>query len=303
MPSIAFLFPGQGAQTVGMAAGVCERLPAARALFDEAAGVLGYDLLEVCKSGPAERLNATDVSQPALYVAGLAALELLRSEKPDVVDSVTATAGLSLGEYTALTFAGALPFADGLKVVQARGRAMQTAAEATPSGMASVIGPSVAEVEELCAAARTASNAVIQVANLLCPGNTVISGTLDGLAAAEKLAEEKGYRLMRLTVAGAFHTDIMKPADEQLARALADVTLASPRVPVWSNVDAQPHSDPSKLKDLLVRQVISPVRMEESLRGMIASGVGEFYELGPGKVLAGLLKRIDRKLPCHNVTV
>jgi [acyl-carrier-protein] S-malonyltransferase len=286
-----------------MAVDVCAKLPAAKALFDEAAGVLGYDLLAVCANGPAEKLNATDVSQPALYVAGLAALELLKSEQPAVVETVTATAGLSLGEYTALTFAGALPFADGLKVVQARGRAMQAAAEATPSGMASVIGPTVAEVEELCAAARAASGSIIQVANLLCPGNTVISGTKAGLESAEKIGEEKGFRLMRLAVAGAFHTDIMKPADTELAKALAGATLSDPKVPVWSNVDARPHISAAELRDLLVRQVLSPVKMEESLRGLLASGVGQFYELGPGKVLAGLLKRIDRKIPCTNVTV
>jgi [acyl-carrier-protein] S-malonyltransferase len=303
MARTAFVFPGQGAQTVGMAAGVCGKLPAAKALFDQAADILGYDLLAVCTAGPAEKLNATDVSQPALYVAGLAALELVKAEQPDLPATCVATAGLSLGEYTALTFAGALPFADGLKVVRERGRAMQAAAVATPSGMASVIGPDVAAVEAVCAAARAETGSVIRVANLLCPGNTVISGTLAGLDAAEKLADAQGFRVVRLAVAGAFHTELMKPADERLAEALAGATLAAPRIPVWSNVDARPHQDPAELGPLLVRQILSPVRMEESLRGMIAAGVEQFHELGPGKVIAGLLKRIDRKMPCVNITV
>lgn len=301
MAKVAALFPGQGAQTVGMCGALCERLPAARKLFDHASELLGYDLLNVCINGPAEKLNATDVSQPALYVAGLAAVESLKAENPKVLDDCVATAGLSLGEYTALTFAGALEFADGLRVVQVRGRAMQAAAEAIPSGMASVVGPEVAVVEQLCSKAREKSGDVIQVANLLCPGNTVISGTNTGLKAAESIGEELGYRLIRLSVAGAFHTDLMKPADSELALALARVTFKPPRIPVWSNVDAKPHTEPSEIKDLLVRQVISPVRMEESLRGLIASGVAQFYELGPGKVIAGLLKRIDRKMPCTNV--
>ena len=298
---VAFLFPGQGAQSVGMGKEIAARLPAAKALFDRAFAILGYDLLDVCANGPAERLNATDVSQPALFVAGLAALESLRLSNPEVIGQVVATAGLSLGEYTALAFAGAFSFEDGVKLVQIRGQAMQAAAEATPSGMASVIGPSVAEVDALCAKARLASGELVQVANLLCPGNTVISGTKTGVDTAERLGSEQGFRFLRLSVAGAFHTDIMKPADATLAAALAGVSIQPPRIPVWSNVDARPHTDPTEIKDLLVRQVLSPVRMEESLRGLVAAGCEQFYELGPGKVLAGLLRRIDRKLPCTSV--
>lgn len=286
-----------------MAKAVCEQLPAARTLFDAAKDVLGFDLLAICANGPAERLHATDVSQPALYVAGLAALELFKVEQPHALENCVATAGLSLGEYTALTLAGALDFADGLRVVQVRGRAMQDAALATPSAMCSVIGPDAAAVDEVCAAARQQSQSVVQVANLLCPGNTVISGTLPGINSAEAIADEKGYRIVRLTVAGAFHTDLMKPADEKLAAALAVVNLKPARIPVWSNVDARPHTDPKQIKELLVRQVLSPVRMEEILRGLIADGVEQFYELGPGRVLAGLLKRIDRKVSCTNVSV
>ncbi len=299
MPRTAFLFPGQGAQYVGMAGELTAKLPAAKALFDEAADVLGYDLLSVCVNGPAERLNATDVSQPVIFVASLAALEQLKATDSAALDGVTDTAGLSLGEYTALVFAGALSFRDGLKVVQARGRAMQAAAEATPGGMASVLGPDAAEVASLVAEARAAGT--LEVANLLCPGNTVVSGAAAAIDEVCRLAEARGFRTVRLAVAGAFHTDLMRPADERLAEALAGVELKPPRVPVWSNVDARPHSDPAEIRPLLVRQVLSPVRWEETMRGMLAAGVEVFSEIGPGRVLAGLLKRVHRKAEVRNV--
>jgi [acyl-carrier-protein] S-malonyltransferase len=299
MPRTAFLFPGQGAQYVGMAGGLAAELPAAKALFDEAADVLGYDLLSVCVGGPAERLNATDVSQPAIYVASLAALEQLKASDPTALDGVTDTAGLSLGEYTALAFAGALSFRDGLRVVQARGRAMQAAAEAAPGGMVSLIGPQLAEVEALVAEARAVGK--LEVANLLCPGNTVVSGAAAAIDEVCRLAEAKGLRAVRLAVAGAFHTDLMRPADEKLAEALSGVELKAPRLPVWSNVDAAPHADPVEIRQLLIRQVLSPVRWEETTRGMLAAGVETFYEVGPGRVLAGLLKRVNRKAEVRNV--
>jgi [acyl-carrier-protein] S-malonyltransferase len=300
MPQSAFLFPGQGAQYVGMAADLCRSLPTAKALFDEAADLLGYDLLAVCLNGPPERLNATDVSQPAIFVASLAALEQLKASQADAFDDVTAAAGLSLGEYTALVFAGALSFRDGLQVVQARGRAMQAAAEATPSGMVSILGLEIQEVESLVAESR--GSETLEVANLLCPGNTVVSGTTTALDRIEQLCQERGgIRSVRLAVAGAFHTNLMKPADEHLAAALSQVTIKAPRIPVWTNVDAKPHTDPDEINRLLVRQVLSPVRWEETMRGLLSSGVERFYEIGPGRVLAGLLKRIQRKVEIHNI--
>ncbi|MBA4067151.1 MAG: [acyl-carrier-protein] S-malonyltransferase [Isosphaera sp.] len=300
MPRTALLFPGQGAQTVGMAAELCRALPAAQALFDRASVALGYDLLAVCEHGPADRLNATDVSQPAIFVASLAAVEQLRATEPDALPGVTAVAGLSLGEYTALVYAGALTFDDGLKVVQARGRAMQAAADATPSGMVSVLGLEVAEVEALAIEARGPDT--LEVANYLCPGNTVVSGSRAAVERLEQLAAQKGgIRTVRLAVAGAFHTALMKPADEKLAAALADVTILPPTVPVWSNVDARPHADPAEVRALLVRQVVSPVRWEETVRGLLADGAERFYEVGPGRVLAGLLKRVQRKADVRNV--
>jgi [acyl-carrier-protein] S-malonyltransferase len=302
MPRAAFLFPGQGAQYVGMARGLCDSLPAARRLFDDAAEVLGYDLLAACADGPAERLNSTVVSQPAIFVASLAALESCRASQPGAADDVLATAGLSLGEYTALVFAGALDFRAGLRVVQRRGEAMQAAADANPGAMVAVLGVDLAKVEELCAAARKEfPGQVLQVANLLCPGNTAVSGGRDACAALERLAEAAGAKTVRLAVAGAFHTSLMKPADERLAAALNGVELRPPRVPVWSNVDARPHTDPEEIRTLLVRQVVQPVRWEETLRGLLAEGCDRFYEVGPGRVLAGTLKRVQRKVECVNV--
>ena len=300
MAKAAFLFPGQGAQFVGMAAELCRALPAAQQLFDQAADILGYDLLKVCAEGPAEKLNSTVVSQPALYVASLAALESLRVKEPQAESDCVATAGLSLGEYTALAFAGSLTFADGLRLVQTRGQAMQAASDATPSGMVSVLGLPVEKVEELCGNARSAG--IVSVANLLCPGNIVVSGTKAACDEVERHAAAVGaMKTIRLPVAGAFHTTIMKPADETLAIALGRTELKPPRVPVWSNVDARPHRDPDEVRGLLVRQVLEPVLWEKTMRNLLADGVTRFYEIGRGRVLAGLLKRVERKVVCINV--
>jgi [acyl-carrier-protein] S-malonyltransferase len=300
MSKVAFLFPGQGAQAVGMGRQLCETLPAARNLFDQAKSVLGFDLAEVCANGPAERLNATDISQPAIFVTSLAALESLRKTDPTVVESCSATAGLSLGEYTALVFAGAMTFADGLRIVQKRGQAMQAASEANPGAMVSVLGLDQPRAEELCKAVR--GQGQIQIANLLCPGNIVLSGAKPACDAFEKLAEGMGARTVRLAVAGAFHTDLMKPADDVLAQALSQVEIRPSRVPVWSNVDAQPHSDPAEIRALLICQVLQPVLWEQTMRNLLAGGWQRFYEIGPGRVLAGLLKRVLRKVDCQNIS-
>lgn len=302
MPKIAFYFPGQGAQSVGMAGALAATLPAAKALFDRAAAHLGYDLLEVCVNGPGERLNTTAVSQPAIFCASLAALEQLKATDPAAVGACAGAAGLSLGEYAALVFAGALSFDDGLAVVAERGRAMQAAAEATAGGMVSVIGLDAAEVEALVAEARGATGGVLAVANLLAPGNTVVSGAAAGIDALVQLAEARDLRVVRLPVAGAFHTDLMKPADAALAAVLRTARVESPRPPVWSNVDAAAHADPDEIRALLVRQVVSPVLWEATVRGMMAAGFDKFYEIGPGRVLAGLLKRVHRKADVTNVS-
>ena len=297
--STAFLFPGQGAQTVGMGRDLAANLPAAKALFEEASEILGYDLLDVCTNGPTEKLNATNISQPAIFVASMAALEQLKATDPAALEGVTNTAGLSLGEYTALAYAGAISFRDAVKVVKARGEAMQAAAEATPSGMVAVLAIEVHDVEALVNEARSAG--VLEIANYLCPGNTVISGSAAAIDAACKLAEAKQYRVAKLAVAGAFHTNLMKPADERLAEALAGVEIKAPRIPVWSNVDAKPHSDPAEIRALLVKQVLSPVLWEATIRGLMEAGAAKFYEIGPGRVLAGLIKRVQRKAEIVNV--
>jgi [acyl-carrier-protein] S-malonyltransferase len=300
VPKFAFLFPGQGSQTVGMGMELYQPLPTAKKIFDDAAAILGYSLIDICAQGPAEKLNSTEISQPAIFVASLAALESLRTKEPDAFNECVATAGLSLGEYTALVFAEALSFTDGLKLVQKRGQAMQAAADATPSGMVSVLGLDADKVAELCKKVQSAGT--MEIANLLCPGNIVVSGTKAACAEVERLAPEMGaMKTIRLAVAGAFHTEIMKPADQTLANALSGVKLQAPRIPVWSNVDAQPHSDPDDIRGILVRQVLQPVQWEKTMRNLLAQGIERFYEIGPGRVLAGLLKRVDRKKECRNV--
>jgi [acyl-carrier-protein] S-malonyltransferase len=300
MARAAFLFPGQGAQSVGMARELCASLPQARQLFTQASEILGYDLLDVCVNGPAERLNSTVVSQPALFVSSLAALESLKQSNPQALDECVAAAGLSLGEFTALTFTGALTFAEGLRLVKRRGEAMQAAADLVPSGMLSVLILEQAKVEELCDAAR--QNEVLQIANFLCPGNYAVSGHRSACDRLEPLVTQAGGRAVRLAVAGAFHTPLMKPAGEALAEVFASVPLTSPRLPVWSNVTAQPHGQPEEIRAQLRRQVTEPVRWEETMRQLLATGCDRFYEIGPGRVLAGLLKRIQRKVDCHNVS-
>ena len=302
MSNIAFLFPGQGAQAVGMAQELVEQLPAAAALFTQASEILGYDLAHLCAQGPAEKLNTTDHSQPALFVASLAALESLKASDPQTVDACTATAGLSLGEYTALVFAGVMSFEDGLRVVQQRGSAMQAAAQHADSTMVSLLGLSTDDVQQLVERCRE-DGEILQIANYLCPGNIVVSGSRTACERIQVAAVEAGaMKAMPLAVVGAFHTEVMQAAVEPLRQVLENVAINAPRIPVISNVDASVHSNPEIIRQHLVQQVVSPVRWEECMGTLLNKGIDQFYEIGPGRVLRGLLRRIARKTPCENIS-
>ncbi|MEM6365213.1 MAG: ACP S-malonyltransferase [Planctomycetota bacterium] len=291
------LFPGQGAQAVGMGVNLRKNYPLAGELFDQAGEVLGYDLADLCENGPAEKLNATEFSQPALFTVGIAAARVLHSQFPERVASITMAAGLSLGEYTAVCFAGGLDFSDALKLVQRRGQAMQSAADAVASGMASVISMDLEALSELCGDV-VQDGEVLRPANLLCPGNIAVSGHLSAIERLEPAATAAGAaKVIRLSVAGAFHTSLMQPAVEVLQTALAEMPIRDTRIPVYSNVDAAPHQSADEIRGLLARQVTEPVLWEASIRRMISDGAQGFLEAGTGRVLRGTLKRISRKLP------
>mmetsp|Transcript_15720 Transcript_15720/g.49389 ORF Transcript_15720/g.49389 Transcript_15720/m.49389 type:complete len:376 (+) Transcript_15720:71-1198(+) len=306
-PKTAFFFPGQGAQSVGMAAELCKENAAAKALFDEASEILGYDLLKVCSEGPADSLNTTAISQPAIFVASFAALEKLKAmdEGAAAMEACNVAAGLSLGEYTALTYAGAMTFADGVRLVKLRGESMQAAADAQPSGMASIIGLDSDKVAELCKVASEAAGEGqgVKIANFLCPGNYAVSGGIKGIeeVSARAKPEFKARMAVKLAVAGAFHTEYMSPAAEQLQEALAATNFVTPRIPVISNVDAVPHSDPETIKKILAQQLTSPVLWENTVGALIEKGCEGAYEIGPNKVIAGICKRIDKKFSVTNI--
>jgi [acyl-carrier-protein] S-malonyltransferase len=294
----ALLFPGQGAQSVGMGVGLRERSIRARELFSQASDILGYDLSKLCAEGPDSTLALTVHSQPALFVHSVAALEDFFHQRPEVRASVALVAGLSLGEYSALVAAGSLSFEDGVRLVAARGRAMQQAASAVPSGMASILGLDREQVDTLCDASRE-SGEILQVANLLCPGNIAVSGHAASLARCEQNASAAEAKFIHLNVAGAFHTDIMSPAVASLTEAIEQSRICDAAIPLVSNVDAVPHQSADEFARLLTRQIVSPVQWEASLRRMISDGIEQFYEIGVGRVLTGTLKRTDRKIPCE----
>uniref|UniRef100_A0A3Q7ERM4 Malonyl-CoA:ACP transacylase (MAT) domain-containing protein n=1 Tax=Solanum lycopersicum TaxID=4081 RepID=A0A3Q7ERM4_SOLLC len=358
-PTNAFLFPGQGAQAVGMGA-EAQKVPAAAELYKRANEIMGFDLLDICINGPKEKLDSTVLSQPAIYVTSLAAVEILRAREggQQIIDSVDVTCGLSLGEYTALAFTGAfrfLPyitlcfssglcldvvsypshrlrykyldstnliafasFEDGLKLVKLRGEAMQAtsstpadninsvqdAADAAKSAMVSIIGLDSDKVQKLCDAANEEVDEAnkVQIANFLCPGNYAVSGGVKGIEAVEAKAKSfKARMTVRLAVAGAFHTSFMNPAVSRLEAALSATEIRTPRIPVISNVDAQPHADPDTIKKILASQVTSPVQWETTIKTLLTKGLKKSYELGPGKVIAGIVKRMDRGAEIENI--
>jgi [acyl-carrier-protein] S-malonyltransferase len=285
MVTTAYLFAGQGAQKVGMGRDLAAAFPAAKALFDRASAILGFDLLKVCIEGPQEELNRTDRCQPALLVHGIACLEAARAK--GLPEGETAT-GLSLGEYTAHVWAGSLAFEDAVRLVERRGRAMQEACDLVPSGMAAVLGLDRAKVEEACR-----GQGDVGIANLNGPGQIVISGEKEALAKAAARCKELGAkRTLPLQVAGGYHSVVMKPAQERMRKELAAVRISRPRVPVWANVSARPLSDPEEIRAALADQVCGSVLWEDTIRGI---GASTYFEFGPGGVLAGLVRKIDPK--------
>ena len=299
MSKTAFLFPGQGAQAIGMGHLAWKQYDNIKELFAKASDILGYSISDVCFNGPKEKLDSTVISQPALFVTSMAALEYLKLEKPEVAEACSGAAGLSLGEYSALAFAGVISFEEGLKLVQQRGEAMQAAADACDSGMVSVLGLDAEKVQQVCDSARI-DGQVLQPANYLCPGNIAVSGHAESCQRVEEVAMAAGaMKVVPLAVAGAFHTSIMESAVDSLGRAVAATSFSDSKVPVYCNVDATAHTGAADFGPLLVKQICSPVRWHDSLDAMLADGYDEFYEVGTGRVLRGLLKRIKRKLPTY----
>jgi [acyl-carrier-protein] S-malonyltransferase len=298
---VAYLFPGQGAQTVGMGKGFYDTVAASRRWFELGNSTLGYDLTALCFDGPAERLNRTDVSQPALLIASMASYVAFQQSYPRLdQEEVVGFAGLSLGEFTALAAADAFAPRDALRVVQVRGEAMQACCDAAPSGMAAVLGLDRPSVEEACLQARDAGTVV--VANLNMPGQIVISGAQAALEMASRICKERGARrVIPLTVAGAYHSPLMKPAQEKLQAALAQTTIRAPRSPVVTNVRSSFLSNPNDIRNALADQLVSPVRWEDSMRALLQAGVQRFYEFGPGRVLTGILKKTAPECPVISI--
>jgi [acyl-carrier-protein] S-malonyltransferase len=295
MNQTALLFAGQGAQHVGMGSDWADRFPTARTLTERARQILGYDLAAVCFRGPEAELTQTEHAQPGIFLVSWMAFTLLREQFPAF--AFQAAAGLSLGEFTALAAAGAMTFEDGLKVVAHRGRFMQEACEATRGSMAAIIGLDVEPTRAVC------DEAGVELANLNCPGQLVISGELDRISRACELAKAKGAkRALPLTVAGAYHSRLMAGAQPKLERILDETVLASPGVPVIANVTAQPHGAAAEIRRRLVDQVTASVRWEESMRLLLDRGYRRFIELGPGTTLSGFLKRIDKQAAVFNVS-
>ncbi|MCH5235170.1 MAG: ACP S-malonyltransferase [Muribaculaceae bacterium] len=284
----AYVFPGQGAQFVGMGKDLYDNNEEAKALFEKANEILGFRITDLMFNGTEDDLKQTKVTQPAIFLHSVILAKSLGDNfKPDMV------AGHSLGEFSALVAAGALSFEEGLKLVSKRAQAMQKACEAAPSTMAAVLALPDEKVEEICASI----DHVVAPANYNCPGQLVISGTHEGVdAACEKLLAAGAKRALKLKVGGAFHSPLMKPAEDELAEAIEAAEFKTPVCPVYQNVDGKPHTDPKEIKENLIKQLTAPVRWTQDIQSMIEDGATEFIEVGPGSVLQGLVKKINKEV-------
>ncbi len=290
----AFVFPGQGAQFVGMGKDLYENSTEAKELFEKANEILGFRITDLMFEGTDEDLKQTKVTQPAIFLHSVLLAKTLGEDfKPEMV------AGHSLGEFSALVAAGAMSFEDGLKLVSQRALAMQKACEAEPSTMAAIVGMEDAIVEEVCGSIED----VVVAANYNCPGQLVISGTFAGIDKACEILTKKGAkRAIKLPVGGAFHSPLMEPARAELAAAIEATTFNAPVCPVYQNVSASPFTDPSQIKENLVAQLTAPVKWTQTVQNMISDGASSFTEVGPGKVLQGLVKKVDRKMEVAGVS-
>lgn len=293
----AFVFPGQGAQFVGMGKDLYENNPLAKELFEKANNILGYRITDIMFEGTDEDLRQTKVTQPAVFLHSvISALCMGDAFKPEM------TAGHSLGEFSALVAAGALSFEDGLKLVYTRAMAMQKACEAAPSTMAAIIALPDEKVEEICTQVTKETGEVVVAANYNCPGQVVISGSIEGINKACELMKAAGAkRALPLKVGGAFHSPLMNPAKIELEAAIRATEFHQPKCPVYQNVDALPHTSPEEIKANLVAQLTASVRWTQTVKNMIADGADEFTECGPGAVLQGLIKKIDKDANAHGI--
>ena len=298
----AFLFPGQGAQVVGMGTDIAKSYPSAAEIFNKANDIVGFDLSGICFEGPAEELSSTTISQPAIFTTSAAILEVIRTEPATKGIIADFAAGLSLGEYTALYAAGVIGFEEGLKLVQKRGQAMQAAADENEGAMVSIIGLDEETVHWLCEEAGQGD--LLEPVNFNCPGQIVISGVKKACKQGKELAQKAGaIKAVRLEVAGAFHTRLMSGAAEVLAKALADSEITEPsQTQIIANINAEYYQTGEKIKEGLVKQLTCPILWQKCMERLLDDGVEMFYEIGPGRVLTGLMKRINRKTKVVNVS-